>query len=355
MREQARRSRAWSPGREAPVPPRLLPCRTAMLSKRRARVRMAVAISPPNEVVCSLRASRTSAREHGLSELGRLRCGRAGRRSSFLSGRSSRSAGHGVLERRAGEDPPDRPPGPRRRRGPAGPPPSRRAPPTRRARRHPVLDERPPDRFRERAGDYAVDGALGLVGQRVASLAGDCARRPQREALRCRTRPAEDPAQPSGVVLCVILRRLRFVAMPERGAYGRPSHRRRADRMISRSSCGDHRGISEQKEFSAEQARRFGRGDRHRLVDVLVRRRPVPHRHERRARAWAARPGTNVHGDDPLVTAKIALAHLNEFPATTRAWSRWRSRRAATGADPASLGAAAMADRATSTATTVTR
>ncbi len=25
-------------------------------------------------------------------------------------------------------------------------------------------------------------------------------------------------------------------------------------------------------------------------------------------------PGTNVTGDDPLVTGKIALAHLNEFP-----------------------------------------
>jgi len=25
-------------------------------------------------------------------------------------------------------------------------------------------------------------------------------------------------------------------------------------------------------------------------------------------------PATNVTGDDPLVTGKIALAHLNEFP-----------------------------------------
>ena len=25
-------------------------------------------------------------------------------------------------------------------------------------------------------------------------------------------------------------------------------------------------------------------------------------------------PATNVTGDDPIVTAKIALAHLNEFP-----------------------------------------
>ncbi|GAB7015910.1 DUF5661 family protein [Methanogenium cariaci] len=25
-------------------------------------------------------------------------------------------------------------------------------------------------------------------------------------------------------------------------------------------------------------------------------------------------PGTNVTGDDPLMTGKIALAHLNEFP-----------------------------------------
>ena len=34
---------------------------------------------------------------------------------------------------------------------------------------------------------------------------------------------------------------------------------------------------------------------------------------------------TNVTDDDPVVTGKIALAHLNEFPITTRGSSGWRS------------------------------
>ena len=34
---------------------------------------------------------------------------------------------------------------------------------------------------------------------------------------------------------------------------------------------------------------------------------------------------TNVTSDDPVVTGKIALAHLTEFPPTTRGSSGWRS------------------------------
>jgi hypothetical protein len=40
---------------------------------------------------------------------------------------------------------------------------------------------------------------------------------------------------------------------------------------------------------------------------------------------------TNVSDDDPDVTAKIALADLNEFPTTTPASSGWKKTRSATG------------------------
>jgi len=38
---------------------------------------------------------------------------------------------------------------------------------------------------------------------------------------------------------------------------------------------------------------------------------------------------TNVTDDDPVVTGKIALAHLNEFPITTSGSSGWKKRRSA--------------------------
>jgi uncharacterized protein YfiM (DUF2279 family) len=43
---------------------------------------------------------------------------------------------------------------------------------------------------------------------------------------------------------------------------------------------------------------------------------------------------TNVTDDDPLVTAKIALAHLNEFPDSTPASSGWSRRPDATSRAP---------------------
>ena len=42
--------------------------------------------------------------------------------------------------------------------------------------------------------------------------------------------------------------------------------------------------------------------------------RAVSHRYGRRIRARLARPQTDVTGDDPIVTGKIALAHMKEFP-----------------------------------------
>jgi hypothetical protein len=57
---------------------------------------------------------------------------------------------------------------------------------------------------------------------------------------------------------------------------------------------------------------------RHRARDRLrragLRSRAVPHGARRGARAWARDPETDVSGNDPIVTGKIALAHLTEFP-----------------------------------------
>ena len=43
-------------------------------------------------------------------------------------------------------------------------------------------------------------------------------------------------------------------------------------------------------------------------------------------------PQTDVTHDDPIVTGKIALAHMKEFRTTTSDWSAWRSKPSATGA-----------------------
>ncbi len=47
-------------------------------------------------------------------------------------------------------------------------------------------------------------------------------------------------------------------------------------------------------------------------------------------------PQTDVTGDDPLTTGKIAFAHMKEFPTTTSASSAWRKRRSGTGRRAAS-------------------
>lgn len=66
------------------------------------------------------------------------------------------------------------------------------------------------------------------------------------------------------------------------------------------------------KEFTAQEAQRIGEElgitwDRF-GVDQFRRGMDVELEHGTR------NPGTNVTGDDPLMTGKIALAHLNEFP-----------------------------------------
>ncbi len=70
--------------------------------------------------------------------------------------------------------------------------------------------------------------------------------------------------------------------------------------------------MTEKKVFTAEQAKKIGEqiGIKWDRFDVEQFRRgmDVELEHGRR------NPATNVTNDDPLVTGKIALAHLNEFP-----------------------------------------
>lgn len=66
------------------------------------------------------------------------------------------------------------------------------------------------------------------------------------------------------------------------------------------------------KSFTAEEAKAIGRklGILWDKFDVDQFRRGMDVELEHGLRD----PSTNVTGDDPLVTGKIALAHLNEFP-----------------------------------------
>ena len=42
-------------------------------------------------------------------------------------------------------------------------------------------------------------------------------------------------------------------------------------------------------------------------------------------------PQTDVTSDDPILTGKIALAHIKEFPTATSASSAWKRKQSATG------------------------
>ena len=67
------------------------------------------------------------------------------------------------------------------------------------------------------------------------------------------------------------------------------------------------------KQFTADEARRFG-GTWGSLGARTVRRRPVPVGMNVELEHGRHDAATNVTDDDPHVTARIALAHLNEFP-----------------------------------------
>lgn len=70
--------------------------------------------------------------------------------------------------------------------------------------------------------------------------------------------------------------------------------------------------MSSKKHFSAEDAKKYGEmlGIDWSKFDVEQYRQGMDVELEH----GTADPLTNVTNDDPLLTAKIALAHLNEFP-----------------------------------------
>ena len=70
--------------------------------------------------------------------------------------------------------------------------------------------------------------------------------------------------------------------------------------------------MSEKKIFTKEQAKKIGEqlGIKWNRFDVEQFRMGLDVELEHGTRS----PATNVTGDDPLITGKIALAHLNEFP-----------------------------------------
>jgi hypothetical protein len=70
--------------------------------------------------------------------------------------------------------------------------------------------------------------------------------------------------------------------------------------------------MSDKKHFTAEEAKRIGKelGIDWSKFDVEQFRRGMDVELEH----GLVDPHTNVTNDDPLMTGKIALAHLNEFP-----------------------------------------
>ena len=84
--------------------------------------------------------------------------------------------------------------------------------------------------------------------------------------------------------------------------------------MLATVRSGDHVGMSESVHFTAEQARTVGGAIgidwETAPFDVEQFRAGMDVELEHGARD----PATDVTGSDPVVTGKIALAHLNEFP-----------------------------------------
>jgi len=70
--------------------------------------------------------------------------------------------------------------------------------------------------------------------------------------------------------------------------------------------------MSNKKNFTAEEAKRIGEmlGIDWTKFDVEQFRKGMDVELEH----GTVNPNTNVTNDDPLITGKIALAHLNEFP-----------------------------------------
>jgi hypothetical protein len=83
------------------------------------------------------------------------------------------------------------------------------------------------------------------------------------------------------------------------------------DKNQSRTQLGE-KTMSDTKHFTAEEAKRIGQelGIDWSKFDVEQFRRGMDVELEH----GLVDPHTNVTNDDPLMTGKIALAHLNEFP-----------------------------------------
>ena len=72
--------------------------------------------------------------------------------------------------------------------------------------------------------------------------------------------------------------------------------------------------MANREQFSLEEARRFGAEIGIDWGDRPVRRRPFRRGMNVELEHGLSDRRTNVTDDDPHVTAKIALAHLDEFP-----------------------------------------
>ena len=83
--------------------------------------------------------------------------------------------------------------------------------------------------------------------------------------------------------------------------------------------------MTTKKHFTAEQAKEIGEkiGIDWSKFDVEQFRRGMDVELEH----GTVDPNTNVSNDDPLVTGKIALAHLNEFPDYYHRLDIWKKRR----------------------------
>jgi hypothetical protein len=86
----------------------------------------------------------------------------------------------------------------------------------------------------------------------------------------------------------------------------------RAEGYVRREHREEERALAEQKRTTSEEARRVGdqigvSWDRFELEQFRVGM-DVEYEH------GSHDPQTNVTGDDPILTGKIALAHMKEFP-----------------------------------------
>ena len=83
--------------------------------------------------------------------------------------------------------------------------------------------------------------------------------------------------------------------------------------------------MSKKKQFTINEAKKIGNtlGTKWNRFDVEQFRMGLNVELEHGTRD----PSTNVTDNDPVLTGKIALAHLNEFPTTTPVYRKWSGKR----------------------------